>query len=104
MAEVGDIRRAPDGTFEYLKTQGYSLRGGLVETWWPVATHAAMHMRLPEPYLANLKSAGYEGGPFLHDLLIAEGWRPPDKGYIELGTVRDSTVIDRPLPPRELEP
>lgn len=90
--EPGEIRRRDDGTFEYLRSTGYSLKGGYTEQWESVVVHAAKHMQLPRPFLDNLYAQGYRGGPHLFDLMIAEGWRAPDRSYIELETGAGNVV------------
>lgn len=100
-----DFRTRPDGVIEYRYQQGASPRRGYWEHWEPVAIHAARNMRIPPLYLAGLREAGYEGGSYLLDLLNAEGWLVDKQDYLELaeesgqlGIVRDSKLIDRPLP------
>jgi hypothetical protein len=90
--EPGEIRRRDDGTFEYLKSTSVSLKGGYVEEWESVVVHAARHMQLPRPFLDNLYAQGYRGGPHLYDLMIAEGWKAPERGYIELQDDTGKTV------------
>jgi hypothetical protein len=84
--EPGEIRRRDDGTFEYLRSTSWTLRGGYVEQWESAAEHAAREMRMPQAFLENLQAHGYRGGPHLFDLMIAEGWKRPQREYIELGT------------------
>jgi hypothetical protein len=96
MNEPGAIRRRDDGTFEYLRSQSVSMRRGVVETWESAVEHAAKHMRLPGPFLENLRAAGYRGGPHLYDLMIAEGWRAPDRSYIEIEPVNREGVVAEP--------
>ena len=105
MREPGEIRRRDDGSFEYLRSTTFTLRGGLTETWESVVEHAAKQMLLPIPFLENLRKNGYRGGPHLYDLMISEGWKAPDRSYIEIqdgtgatisrATVTQPAAIDR---------
>jgi hypothetical protein len=94
VAEAGDIRRTHTGAFEYLRSQRLTLRGGYEEVWELASEHAAKNMPLPGPFYANLRAHGFEGRN-LYDLLIADGWTPPEAGYVE---VTDGTrpVLDQP--------
>lgn len=92
MREPGEIRRRDDGTFEYLRSVSVSMRPGVIETWESAAEHAAREMRMPEPFLNNLRGHGYQGGPHLFDLLIAEGWKRPLREYVEKGLPLIDTV------------
>lgn len=82
--QAGSIRPAANGRgLEYLAQQGFTNKRGYWEVWEPVATHAIKHMPLPREFMLALADAGF-AGVTLHDLLLAEGWRPPEDGYLEL--------------------
>jgi hypothetical protein len=93
---VADFRTRSDGVIEYRYQLGISNRRHW-EHWEPVAIHAARNMRLPDAYLEGLRAAGYEGGPYLLDLLQAEGWLVEKEEYLELAAKPEIEAKERPV-------
>ena len=56
--------------------------------------HAAKNIRIPPAYLNGLRSAGYQGGPYLIDLLNAEGWLFEKQAYLEAGAKPYQPVLE----------
>jgi len=85
---AADFRTRADGVIEYRYQMGASNKRRW-ESWEPVAIHAVKNIRIPAAYLAGLREEGYTGGPYLIDLLQAEGWLVEREDYLELenGTV-----------------
>lgn len=97
-----DFRTRPDGVIEYRYQIGASPRRGRWELWEPVAIHAAKHMRIPPEYLVGLRAEGYTGGPFLIDLLNAEGWLVEREDYLELAAQPALGTGAKALPENEV--
>lgn len=80
------FRRDPRGHFEFRYRQSLTARRGYVEEWEPASTHVVKNVRIPAAMLDGLRGIGYQGGAMIHDLLVADGWTPPDVGgYLEVG-------------------
>ena len=88
-----DFRVRPDGVIEYRYQMGASNKRTW-EYWEPVAIHAAKNIRIPPAYLNGLRSAGYQGGPYLIDLLNAEGWLFEKQAYLEAGAKPYQPVLE----------